>query len=126
MNADEDDSNKINSRETYSTSDNNISTCENIDRNTAVSLLIAAADNEDPGTGIDGFDNFDATTDFEYSFFNYCFMNNASDHPDTETVQSLEHLNDKIPYLNSNWILLDNQSTVRIFRTHDLVTDIHS
>ena len=69
MNADEDDSNKINSRETYSTSDNNISTCENIDRNTAVSLLIAAADNDAHGTSIDSFDDFDVTTDFNCSFF---------------------------------------------------------
>lgn len=124
---DEDDSDKLNNDDGYSSSSDN-STTTDVNHTSAISLLIAAADSEPLGSSLD-------VTDFEAvdEYFEFSFMN-AQDVTESDIVPiikkelsaNFDHLNNKLALLNPNWILLDNQSTVHIFRTQSLVSDIQA
>ena len=119
------DNDKLYNGQDYSSSSDS-STDNDVNRNSAISLLVAAADNEPLGSSLD-VTNFDAAgDDFHFSFMNAQGVTEQDVVPIStkEISRSFDHLNDKLPYLNPNWILLDNQSTVHIFRTKSLVSDI--
>ena len=79
--------------------------------NQVVSSFLAAGSEPADGSSLDN-------VDFNYDF---CFT-----HLDTRDVdQNLDHIFAHANFIDPDWILLDNQSTVYLFKNKDFISDIH-
>ena len=87
----------------------------------AVNFLLDHA-NDDSDASDSGLDDFDHP--------DFGFLQAGTSVHDTSpyitTYQNLDHIFVHSKFLNPNWILLDNQSTVHIFQNKDLVNNVSS
>ena len=83
----------------------------------AISLLMDAATAPVDGSSVDNI-SFDYDLDFCC-----CTLSSTSN---TNLTQNFDHIFSHIGHLDSNWILLDTQSTVHLFKSSRLVTNIQS